>query len=65
MKLMFELVKLADLLDQKGLMKEATMIDDIIRTAKLPPFLEKCPGCSGAMKKGSKMCKKCLDKKKK
>ena len=61
-KFLEELISLANTLDQKGLRAEADMLDKLIRTAELPPFLEKCPNCTGAMKKGADMCKKCKEK---
>lgn len=66
MNILEELVKLADELDKKGLTAEANMVDGFVKTAKkkkgLPPFLEPCPECGKAMKKGAKMCKKCSGK---
>lgn len=56
---------LADRLDKLGMRAEADELDNFLKTAKLPPFLEECPGCGGAMKKGAKMCKKCAGKKEK
>ena len=62
-QIMVELVKLAEALDAKGLTVEADCVDKCLnKLAKLPPFLEECPKCKGAMKKGAKMCKKCADK---